>query len=79
MDQDIDIRGFQWDELETFTRMFNSINGVEGTVMESDVDLMRQTYSRSPRYRPRKTCDLLTSVPTWLDSTGCSGRSLLRG
>ena len=46
MDQDIDIRGFQWDELETFTRMFNSINGVEGTVMESDVDLMRQVLAQ---------------------------------
>ena len=46
MAQNIDIRAFQWDDLETVTRLFNSINGTEGTAMESDVDLMRQTLAQ---------------------------------
>ena len=46
MAQNIDIRAFQWDDLETVTRLFNSINGTEGTAMESDVDLMRQTLGQ---------------------------------
>ena len=46
MDRDIDIRTFEWDDLETVTRLFNSINGAEGTAMESDVDLMRQTLAQ---------------------------------
>ena len=46
MDRDIDIRRFEWDDLETVTRLFNSINGAEGTAMESDVDLMRQTLAQ---------------------------------
>ena len=46
MDRDIDIRGFEWDDLETVTRLFNSINGAEGTGMESDVDLMRQILAQ---------------------------------
>ena len=46
MDQDIDIRAFEWDDLETVTRLFNSIDGAEGTVMESDVDLVRQVIAQ---------------------------------
>ena len=46
MVQDINIRGFEWDDLETVTRLFNSINGVEGTGMESDADLMRQILAQ---------------------------------
>ena len=46
MDQDIDIRAFEWDDLETVTRLFNSIDGAEGTVMESDVDQMRQALAQ---------------------------------
>ena len=46
MERDIDIRRFEWDDLETVTRLFNSINGTEGTAMESDVDLTRQTLAQ---------------------------------
>ena len=46
MDPDIDIRAFQWDDLESVTRLVNSIDGVEGTAMESDADLMRQTLAQ---------------------------------
>ena len=46
MAQDINIRGFEWDDLESVTQLFNSINGTDGTAMESDVDLMRQILAQ---------------------------------
>ena len=46
MDRDIDIQRFEWDDLETVTRLFNSINGAEGTGMESDAELMRQILAQ---------------------------------
>ncbi len=45
MAQDIDIRGFEWEDLESVTDLFNRISGAEGTEKELDSELVSQNLS----------------------------------
>ena len=45
MAQDIDIRGFRWEDLEPVTDLFNRISGAEGTEKELDSETVGQNLS----------------------------------
>ena len=45
MAQDIDIRGFEWEDLESVTDLFNRIGGAKGTEKELDSQTVSQTLS----------------------------------
>ena len=45
MAQDIDIRGFTWEDLESVADLFNQIGGATGTEKELDSEVVRQNLS----------------------------------
>ena len=45
MAQDIDIRGFRWEDLEPVTDLFNRVGGVRGTEKETDSETVGQNLS----------------------------------
>lgn len=57
MAQDIDIRGFMWEDLETVTDLFNRIGGATGTEKELDSEAVGQDLS-APSVSPESNLRL---------------------
>ncbi|MYA61504.1 MAG: hypothetical protein F4X94_02900, partial [Dehalococcoidia bacterium] len=45
MAQDIDIRGFEWEDLDSVADLFNRISGAKGTEKELDLEVVSQNLS----------------------------------
>ena len=55
MAADADIRSFRWGDLEPFTRLFNTVNGITGTEKAFDAEFMRQVLAQ-PSCDPLRDC-----------------------
>ena len=53
MSSDVEVRGFSWSELESFTRLFNSVGGYESTPAAHSLDSMGELLAQ-PSSNPQR-------------------------